>query len=416
MGTTLLETLRATQNPFSAAVLKELVMADQMLPLIPMVPYQGLGFTYQREVSIGSFAFLPDSGGTIAESTGADETITVQNRQAAADFYVQAAAMEFTAEYDKQLLKKAKKAGQVVADKVINGGNITGFTLSSGTIFTQGGAATTPYIDTLVAASSFMDSNRDGPGSIKYTHTGTLLQFRAPGDREYGATVDTSAGDGTYTVYSVNPSKWITVTIDASDATADTEALIRFTSSTNDFDGLEKLIPPGQVRASTGGSGDALSLNIMDELIHSVYTGNNRYFVMNAKLIRKFSALIRGAGGATMMELATGVQVPSYMGIPILRNDNIPSDEVKSATTLSSVYLVSLEEDEGVYMGALGGETFNVDADPREAALMGFRAMNLGPIQDGTKGNVVGGRLAFYGGLALGSTKSAARAKEIVTA
>lgn len=416
MATTLLEALRATQNPFSAAVLKELVMADQMLPLLPMVPFQGLGFTYQREMSLGSFAFLPDSGGTVAESTGADETITVWNRQAVADFYVQAMATQFTNEYLKQALKKTKKAGQVIADKCINGGNVTtGFTLSSGTIFTQGGSATTPYVDALVSCSSYMDSDRQGPGSIKYTHSGTLIQFRAPGDAEYGAAV-TAASDGDYTVSSVNTSKWIKVTLDVSDATANTEALIRFTSSTYEFDGIEKLIPTGQVRASTGASGDALSLAIMDELIHAVYTGQNRYFIMNAKLIRKFSALIRAAGGATMMELATGVQVPSYMGIPILRNDNIPSDETKTATDLSSVYLVSLEEDEGLYMGALGGETFNVDADPRDAALMGFTLQNLGPIQVGTNGNVIGGRLAFYGGLALGSTKSAARAKEIVTA
>lgn len=415
MATTLLEAGRATQNPFSAAVIKELVMADQMLPLMPMVPYKGLGFSYQREMSLGSFAFLPDSSATIAESTGADETITVQNRQAGADFYVQAAAMEFTNEYEKQALKKTKKAGQVVANKMINGTNIATHTLSSGTIFTQGGGATTPYVDALVAASSYMDSDRHGPGSIKYTHTGTFLQYRAPGDSEYGAQV-ACASDGDYTIYSVNTSKWITVTLDVSDATANTEALIRFTSTSYDFDGLKVLMAPGQVRASSGASGDALSLAILDELIHSVYTGNNRFFLMHSKLILKFNALIRAAGGATMAELTTGIKVPSYQDIPILRNDSIGITETKSVSTLSSVYLVSLEEDEGLYMGALGGETFNVDADPREAALMGFRLTNLGAIQDGTKGNVVGGRLAFYGGLALGSTKSAARAKEIVTA
>lgn len=415
MATTLLEAGRATQNDFSAAVLKELVLADEMLPLIPFVPHPGMGFTYQREMSIGSFAMLPDSGGTIAESSGADETISVQNRQAVADFYVQAMAQEFTNEYLKQALKKTKKAGRVVADKIINGGNITGFTLSSGTIFTQGGSASTPYVDSISAYSSYMDSDRRGPGSIKYTHAGTFLQFRAPGDAEYGAQV-ACASDGSYTLYSVNTSKWITVSLDVSDATANTEALITFTSSTYDFDGLKVLIPPGQVRASSGASGDALSLAIMDELIHSVYTGTNRYFIMNAAVIRKFNALIRAAGGATMMETASGIMVPSYNGIPILRNDNIASNETKSVSTLSSVYLVSLDPDEGVFMGACGGESFNVNADPRDASLMGFRLQNLGPIQDGTKGNVIGGRLAFYGGLALGSTKSAARAKEIVTA
>lgn len=414
MATTLLEAARGSQNPFSAAVLKELVLADELLPLLPFVPKVGMGFTYQRELALPSFAMISDTATSVAESTGADETISVQNRRAVSDFDVQAMAEEINGAFLAQALKKTKALGRLLSDKIINGGNLTGFTLSSGTIFTQGGSASTPFVDAITAYSSYMDTTRDGPASIKYTHTGTLLQFRAPGDREYGTAVSIAGGDGSYTLYSVNASKWITVTLDVSDASADTEALLYFTSSTYDFDGVKVLIPPGQVRASTGAAGDALSLAIMDELIHSVYTGQNRYFVMNAALIRKFNALIRAAGGATMMELASGIQVPSYNGIPILRNDNIASNEVKSVSTLSSVYLVSLDPDEGLYMGACGGETFNVSADPRDASLMGIRLREMGPRQAG--GDVIAGRLAFYGGLALGSTKSAARAKEIVTA
>lgn len=416
MALTLLEAFRATQRPFSARVLKELVTIDQLISLLPFVAKSGEAFSYTREKSLPSFAFISDSNTTIAESTGSNETITVANRRAVSDFVVPNLAAFTTDAFNDQAVKKFKAAGLVLSDKIINGGNITGHTLSSGTIFTQGGSATTPYVDTLVSTSAYMDSDRDGPGSIRYTHTGTFLAFRAPGDKEYGPNV-ACAADGSYTLYSVNPSKWIRVTLDVSDATADTEALIRFTSTTYEFDGLEKLVTPGQTRSSSGSNGDALSLTILDELVHSLAAGDpsKRAFVMHSKLVRKYMDLLRAGGGVTMMELASGVKVPEYMGIPILRNDNVACDESKgSGSTLSSVYLLSLGEDEGVYMGALGGEKFDVDADPRNASLMGFRLSSLGQMQTG--GDNQGGRIGWYGGLAIGSQKSASRAKEIVSA
>jgi hypothetical protein len=340
------------------------------------------------------------------ESTGADEIISVMNRQAVSDFYVPAMADASSDEFLNQSRKKFKAAGLELSRAIINGGNITGVAVEA----FQSGA----YVDALVSASSYMDSYRDGLGTLRYTHTGTFLAFRAPGDAAYGPNV-ACASDATYTLYGDNPSKWIKVTLDVSDATADAERVIRFTSSTNEFDGLKVLVTPGQTRTSVGASGDALSLGILDELIDSVLTGSNRVFVMNGKLQRKFKELLRAGGGVDMVQLASGVMVPSYAGIPIVRNENILSNETKSATTLSSVYLLSLGEDDGVYLGALGGEKFDVEANPMTASLMGFRLSDLGPIQDGTKGNVRGGRLAWYGGLAMGSQRSCARASEIVT-
>jgi hypothetical protein len=406
MALTLLDAWKTTQKPYNAAVLKELVLADQLLPLMPIVAKGGEGWTITREKALPSFAFISDTATSISESTGTDEVITIMNRQAVSDFYVPAMAALSSDAFAKQAAKKFKAAGRTLSDKIINGGNITGITVEA----FQSGA----YVDALVANSSYMDSNREGMGSLKYTHSGTLLQFRAPGDVQYGAAV-ACAADGNYTLYADNPSKWITVTLDVSDATADAERVVRFTSSTDDFDGVSKLVTPGQTRSSTGASGDALSLAILDELIDSVYTGDNPVFVMHSKMIRKFKDLLRAGGGVDTVELASGLTVPEYAGIPIIRNDNVGIAEAKgSSSTLSSVYLLSLGEDEGCYLGALGGEKHNVDADPRNASLMGFNLQNLGPIQSGA-GNKIGGRLAWYGGLGIGSQKSAARAKEIVT-
>ncbi len=406
MSETLLDAWKRSQRFLSKLVLKELVTYDQLLPMMPMVPKPGIGFTFTREKTLPSFGWIPDASATVLESTGSDEIISVMNRQAVSDFYVPAMADASSDEFLNQSAKKFKAAGLELSRTIVNGGNITGVTVEA----FQSGA----YVDALVSSSSYMDSYRDGLGSLRYTHSGTLLAFRAPGDAAYGPNVACTT-DGNYTLYADNPSKWIKVTLDVSDATADAERVIRFTSSTNEFDGLKVLVTPGQTRTSSGASGDALSLGILDELIDSVQAGSNRVFVANGKVIRKFKELLRAGGGVDMVELASGVKVPEYGGIPFIRNENILSNETKTVSTLSSVYLLSLGEDEGVYLGALGGEKFNVDADPMEASLMGFRLDDLGPIQDGTKGNVRGGRLAWYGGLAMGSQKSCARASEIVT-
>lgn len=118
---TLLELARSSQNPFSAAVLKNLVTADEMLPLLPFVPEQGMGFTYTRDAGLDAFEFLADAAGSSPSLT--------HSQRACADFYVKAAAEEFTAEHRKQAVKKlrglhdraeqiarALEAGEITAD------------------------------------------------------------------------------------------------------------------------------------------------------------------------------------------------------------------------------------------------------------------------------------------------------------
>jgi len=405
--------MNQSQNGYTYEAFETIVTSDEMFGVIPFVGKDGEGFTYSREVSIGNFPFVSDDHTTVGESSGKDEEITVNKRELVEDFYVRNFAQQNLSgqvnQLDSQTMKKFKKAGRTIAEAIVGGGFITGFTMSDD--FAGG-----PGIDALVAAGAFMDSNRYGPGTIKYVNVGTLLSYRAPGDRAFGATVSIAAGDGNYTLYSDNPSKWITVTVDASDFSADGERSIRFTSSTNSFDGLATLIHPSQVRTASGANGDALTFGVLDELLDTVKVRENLAFVMPDRLRNKVKSLLRAAGGTEPMDIMGGAfKVPTYDGIPILKNDWIPKTESKgTSTTLSSVYLASFSAEEGFWMGALGGSTFDVMADPRDVTVMGFRLEDLGQIQGGP--SAVGRRLMFFGAPALGSTLAAARASQLITA
>jgi len=412
MTLTIYDAMKASTNPFAVLMLKQIATSDELFSILPFEPKAGEGFTYRREKSLGNFGFIGAGTTSIPQSTGTSEIITVHKREAVEDFYIANFAQDnlagLVSPVDEETSKKFKVAGRKIANTAINGGFITSFVMDA----LQNGV----LIDTLVATSAFIDSDRDGPGSLKYVNSGTLLSFRAPGDRTYGPTVTISA-DGTYTLVSDNPSKWIKVTLDVSDASADCERIITFASSTNEFDGLKKLVAPGQVLASSGTNGDAVSFNLLDRLLAAVKIRENRVFVMNAALVQKYESLMR-AGGWNIPTITlpnSAIQVPAYKGIPLLTNDWIASTETKgSASTLSSVFCVSLSPDEGFYMGALGGSSFQVEADPRNASVLGFRLRDLGQIQSGA-GSSFGRRLSWYGAPALGSDLAAARGSELIT-
>lgn len=410
MSLTLNEAARISRKPYTKAMFKAISTSDELLGAMPFVPKAGNSWEYTREKALPTSAFIADTATSVSESTGSDELISQQLREICSDFYVKNFAEELmsdqVSQFDRQAMKKMKSAGRLLSQKIISGGFITGATV--------GAFDTGAYVDALVSSSGYMDSARQGPGSLKYTHTGTFLQFRAPGDVDYGDQV-ACAADGSYTLYSSNPSKWIRVTLDVSDATVNQIREITFTSSTNEFDGLNKLIPTAQTRSSSGTDGDAVSFAILDQMIDMLKVVNNPAFIMNAALRRKVLALLRSGGGVDTLTLANGVQVPAYNGIPILRNDWVASTESKgSASTLSSIYLASLAAEEGLYMGALGGAQLNVEGDPRDAAVLGFRLYNLGQIQQDA-GSAQGGRLSWFGALGLGSELAAVRASELIT-
>jgi hypothetical protein len=419
---TLYEAAKISRHPLSRGIMLGTTVTNQLISMFPWVPKSSTSFQYDREGTLASAEFVSPTHSSLTESSTTFDQVTVPMRLIDTDVdvynHVENANDPNGSPRAIQLEKKLKATGLKIQQKMITGGYGTGFTVS--------GAAASPGLAVdAVTQGPHLDSDRYGPGSLKYTHTGTFWQFRAPGDRDYGPQVAIAA-DGSATLYSDNPSKWITVTIDVSDASADGECLIRFTSSTNEPDGLLKLIHPDQVIASSGASGDALSFDVLDQLYYEkLKVRDNPVYLMNSKLIRKFRALARTAsGGMTPEQIAIphmgmdgvmgSINVPQYNGIPILTVDDIPSTETKSVSTLSSVLLVSLSAEQGFWGGCQSiGSAQMVDADPRMARIMGFQLYEIGQLESKA---ATRDRIEWMGAFALGSTLAAARAKEIVTA
>ena len=67
-----------------------------------------------------------------------------------------------------------------------------------------------------VAITAAVGKNTDGTGSLKYVDSAKTLEWQAPRDSAYGATVNVSAG-GTFELESVTTDAWIRVTVTALD-------------------------------------------------------------------------------------------------------------------------------------------------------------------------------------------------------
>jgi hypothetical protein len=422
MALNLYEAARISRNNFSKGILLGIATMNEVMSMFPWVTVSGSADSYTREGTLADVEFVSPTHTSLTESSTTFDRVVVPFRLIDSDVDV----YNYTSNQDDpngdpkalQLAGKLKSLGRKLQQKMITGGWGTGFVVS--------GAAASPGLAVdAVTQGPGLDSNLFGPGALKYTHSTTSWQFRAPGDRTFGAAV-VAASDGAFTLFSDNPSKYIVVTLDVSDATADGECSINFTSSTNEPDGLLKLIPPSQVIPSTGANGDALSFEVLDRLLlEKVKTNNNLVFFMNASMKRKYLSLARANSGGTTpdmyaipwmgMDGTIGTRkVPMYNGIPILQIDDIPSNETKggSGATLSSVFLADLVPREGFWGMAQQSQPIESDLNPYRTRLMGVKVYDVGQLENKAASRT---RVEWFGAFGLGSTLSAARASELVT-
>lgn len=410
----LFEAAKKSRDPLLAGIFLAVATSDELMPFLRFERYAGTAYSFDREGTLSAPAFVSRTHTSITEGTATFDKVSVPFRTLLGDadtyLFAETQQSELGSQVATQMEMKLKATGRLIAEKAIGGGYATSATIANATV--SPGLA----IDATVIGPN-QDSVLYGPGSIKYTHVGTLWQYRAPGDRDYGTAV-AAAADGTITLTSDNPNKWIQITLDVSDATADGETLIRFASTTEEPDGLFKQIGTTQTLSSSGAAGDALSFDKLDQLIDLVKTGGDKVFVMPDALRRKYSALVRATGGTNPEMIAlpgfNNKRVPTYQGIPILRNDWIPKTESKGgATTLSSAALIDLGP-QGFH-AAVGGEGEDriVQGVPMGTRIMGIRVAQLGELEDK---EALRSRVSWWGNFALKSLHGAARAKELITA
>lgn len=411
MAHTLYEAAKASRNPLASGVLLSIATSDELLSLIQMRGTAGESISYTREKGLPNVEFV-GPGGTILESSATFDDVLVPLRKITSDVDTEIFAIEQQAETQNpratQVSLKTKSLGRKLGDKLINGTYADGVAFSPNIAGVPGGVA-----------GPNQDTDRHGPGSIRYSNGAGTLEYRGPGDRTYGEAVDVSV-DGTYVLPSDSPSKKLTVTVTAAGLPAgDVESHVRFTTSTHEFDGAARLCTAAQTILSGNPNGDALSFEVLDQLIdEKVKVQDGLVFAMPGKLIRRLRALYRGLGGTTPADVRLpgfgDRQFLSYNGIPVVKSDWIGSNESKgSATTLSSVYLISTNPEEGLSMrvGQRGG-TAMADINPRTARIMGVKLRSVGELESK---EAVRDRLSWYGTTRLGSELAIGRAAQIIT-
>jgi hypothetical protein len=175
------------------------------------------------------------------------------------------------------------------------------------------------------------------------------------------------------------------------------DMLVNGTGAANEFAGLYSLLPVGQT-VDTGVNGAALSFAFMDEMMDLVVDkdGDVDYFMMPARTIRSFMALLRALGGASIsdvVQLPSGTTVPAYRSVPIFRNDWMPINQVKGAGSAQTTILAGTLDDGSQQTGISGLTAAN------EA---GISIVDVGESE--TKDEHIW-RVKWYCGLALFSAK-----------
>lgn len=115
-----------------------------------------------------------------------------------------------------------------------------------------------------------------------------------------------------------------------------------------EFDGLEKLMPSAQVVAGGGASSTTgYSFELLDELISLVKAkdGHVDFIMMPDIALRRHMTLLRSLGGASISEVVTlpdGTQQMFYRGIPLFRNDWIPTSG--TTTKITDIYAGTFDD------------------------------------------------------------------------
>ncbi len=173
------------------------------------------------------------------------------------------------------------------------------------------------------------------------------------------------------------------------------------------FVGLTNLCAAGQ-NLATAVNGEALGFTRMDELLDTVIAkdGQVDFLMMHSSRVRAYKALVRALGGVTaddVYQLPSGKQIIAYSGVPIFRNDYVPTNQVKgtSGAVCSTIFAGCWDD---------GSDKIGISGITAEQSA-GLVIEDVGISQ--TKDETIT-RVKWYVGLALFSEKALSMAQGIL--
>jgi hypothetical protein len=179
------------------------------------------------------------------------------------------------------------------------------------------------------------------------------------------------------------------------------DMLLNGLGSSNEFLGLLGLVDNSKkIYQDVAGNGvttdgGVLTLAKLDELLDLVTDkdGQVDFLTMHSRTIRQYFALLRALGGASIQDTVTlpsGEQVPGYRGVPIFRNDWMPINQTRGASSSRCSTIVAGNFDDGSRKYGIAGLT--------AAKASGIQIEEVGVHQ--SKDETIT-RVKWYAGLAL---------------
>lgn len=179
------------------------------------------------------------------------------------------------------------------------------------------------------------------------------------------------------------------------------QQMITGDGTNNTIAGLLALCPALQkvIRPTNGGP---LSFALLDEMLETVTDKESAdYITMPTRTLRSYRALLRGLGGAKIsevVEMPSGAKVPAHGGVPIFRNDYIPTNQTKGSASNCTTIIAGTFDDGTRTVGCAG-------LTAAEAA--GIQVVPVGHKEDADE---MVWRVKWYCGLALFGNKGIATA------
>lgn len=375
MALSLVELSKTITDPVAAGVIEHLITVDQVVPFLPFVGIDSDHVNFVREKALPT-TLTPTPGATI---TVDDDLAFSRVTQYVRTFLIDQNVNNLNAvgtggiamAKSKATLAAAKSLGRKMGNDLFLGNSTWTVTINA---FGSIGGATTPTITVGPNHDPRMPN-----GVVRYTHSGTTVRYKAPGDADFGAAVSYATG---VKVYSSSEDKWVTVTIPGTlSSSGDITFSFAATGSSTPIEGLIRLVAPAQTISAVGTNGDAIAFAAIDQLLDQVTdTSGPKVLMMHRRTWRSIKSLLRAAGGATMGEFM-GRKVPEYEGVPILLSDWIPTNRTTGGTTTTGVVFAATLGEEG---GLCGLYSKTMAADERNATVIGTPVNGLTVLDLGT--------------------------------
>jgi len=256
---------------------------------------------------------------------------------------------------------------RAIGDKAINGNSAPTATIDAQSVLVASTCITA------VTCGGMIDPSFGLRGELKYTATGTLFRYKAPGDSDFGdaVTIGTST---TATVFSKNGDSWLRITRGVGSLSANTTAVVTLSLGADEPDGIYVLMQAVTRQWLYGGTdGGAITFELLDQLIDLIKGDGQKVLLTSKQIRRAIRKLLRDKASAETFADVGSKKVLAYEGIPIIVSDYMPTTRSRgsSGSVCSSIIGMSLGDMQGFRGVASTGIV--------DIAMQGARAIAQGP-------------------------------------